>query len=246
MKVLLIGNSQMGCYNLPRMLRLMSASAPKDYPRLKIGTAVFGGASLKSHWEKGVAPGTPRFFIAKGGWDYVVIQEIFSVNKPDFKGNFEKYAALFNKAIRKVGAKTVIFATSNITRHYNPEKCADYRYPDSFKKLNDIQISFGRKHGITVAAAGYAWMKYLGKNPALNKLLDLYHIDKGHPGAKGTYIYACLLYAVLTGRNPAGLTRIFKGIRGGVEIPKKEARRMQQTAWEQYLESNKYQQTERG
>jgi len=238
MKVLLMGNSQMGAYNLPRMLRVMSASAPKDHPRLKIGEAIFGGATLKTHWEKGEGQGTPRAMISKGKWDYVVIQEIFCVNKPGFKAEFDKYATLLDRAIRKAGAKTILFATANITQLYKPGY-KDYRYPDSFKKLNDMQLRFGKKHGIPVAAAGYAWIKYLGNNPSKKKLLDLYHNDKGHPGGKGSYIYTCLLYAVLTGKNPAGLAREFKDIQGGFSIPKKEALKMQQVAWEQYLENTK-------
>ena len=236
MKILLVGNSQMGAYNLPRMLRIMSASAPKGYPRLKIGEAIFGGATLKTHWEKGKGEGAPRAMIAGGKWDCVVIQEIFCVHKPGFRPEFEKYATLLDGAIRKSGAKTILFATANITQFYKPSY-KEYRYPDSFKKLNDMQLRFGKKHGITVAAAGYAWMKYLGKNPSKKKLMDLYHSDKGHPGGKGTYLYACLLYAVLTGRSPVGLARSFKDIRGGFSVPKKEALRMQQDAWSQYLKN---------
>jgi hypothetical protein len=78
-------------------------------------------------------------------------------------------------------------------------------------------------------------MKYLGANPSEAQLLDLYDPDKGHPGPKGTYIYACLLYACITGLNPAGLTSEFKDIRDGIFITKDEAEKMQKAAWEQYL-----------
>jgi len=223
----------MGAYDLPRMVKIMSESAPADHPCLKIGAAVFGGATLKTHWEKGEEPGTPRTMISTGKWDYVIIQEIYCAGKREF----EKYAALMDKVIRKAGAKTILFATANITQHYHGR--LGYRYPDSFNKLNGMQVRFGRKRGIPVAAAGYAWMKYLGQKPSDKKLLDLYHKDKGHPGLKGSYIYACLLYTVLTGKNPAGLTGKFKDIRGGFSISKKEAAKMQKAAWDQYLENNK-------
>ena len=125
-----------------------------------------------------------------------------------------------------------MFATASVTEHYG----RSYHYPDSFKKLNDMQVSFGKKRGIAVAPAGYAWMRYLGPHPSEQQLLDLYHTDKGHPGEKGTYIYACLLYAVITGKTPEGLTSEFKNVRGGIAIPKEEAAKMQQAAWEQYRE----------
>lgn len=228
MKVLCIGNSQMSVYDLPGMLEMMSQSAPADHPRIETGRALVGGGTLKKHWDAGEGQGTPRGMIAGGAWDYVVIQEIYCAVADEFNA----YAARFDGLIRENGAKTILFATANITQHFNPA----FQYPDSFKKLNDIQIAFGRAKGIPVAAAGYAWMKYLGPNPSPAQLLDLYHHDKAHPGAKGTYIYACLLYAFLTALNPAGLTGEFKEIQGGILISKDEAAKMQKAAWEHYLE----------
>lgn len=225
-RVLFIGNSQLMVCELPQMIKVMAESAPADLPRIEVGQVLAGGASLKTHWETGAGA-----IIAAGKWDYVVIQEIFSANQPDF----EKYAALFDEAIRKAGAKTVLFATASITKHYS----AAYAYPDSFKALNDMQLAFGRRMNIPVAAAGYAWLRYLGPNASDQQLLDLYAKDKGHPGQKGSYIYACLLYAVITGRNPAGLTGEFKNIGEGITIAKDQAANMQKAAWEQYLESGR-------
>jgi len=168
--------------------------------------------------------------IAATKWDRVVIQEIWNANNSEF----EKYAEMFDELIGKYGSKTILFATASVTRYYN----ASCKYPDSFEKLNDMQIAFGTKKGIHVAAAGYAWMKYLGPNPSEAQILDLYHQDKGHPGPKGTYIYACLLYACITGLNPAGLTSEFKDIQGGICISKEEAAMMQKAAWEQYRGSS--------
>jgi hypothetical protein len=229
LNVLFIGNSQMQCYDLPQMVKIMSESAPAGSPRISVGRALLGGKGLKGYWEAGEGQGSPRAAIAAGKWDYVVIQEIYSAKEEAF----QDYATKFDDAIKKAGSKTILFATANVTEYYS----ASYRYPDAFTRLNGMQVSFGQKQRIPVAAAGYAWMKYLGPNPAQKQILDLYHKDKGHPGAKGTYIYACLLYAVITGRTPEGLTAEFKNIRGGIAIPSKEAASMQKAAWKQYEES---------
>ena len=229
MKVLFIGNSQMGVYDLPGMMEAMALSAPADHPRIEIGRGLIGGKGLAGFWEAGEGQGAPRAMIAAEKWDCVVIQEIYCANEVEV----EKYAAMFDELIRKSGSQTILFATANVTQFYS----AAFNYPASFKKLNDMQIAFGKKRGIPVAAAGYAWMKYLGPHPAEEQILDLYHKDKGHPGQKGTYIYACLLYACITGLNPAGLTSEFKDIQGGIFIAQDEAAKMQQAAWEQYLES---------
>ncbi len=231
MKVLLIGNSQMQSYDLPQMLELMSKSAPADHPRLEIGRGLVGGKGLKGYWDLGEVPGSPRALIVADQWDYVVIQEIFCAGKPEF----EEYAELFDDLIRKRHAKTILFATANVTQYYN----SSFNYPESFEKLNEMQIAFGKRRGIPVAAAGYAWMKYLGPNPSEAQVLDLYHPDKGHPGAKGTYLYACLLYACLTGKNPMGLAHEFPNIREGISIPNAEAISMQKAAWAEYQGSEK-------
>ena len=236
LKVLFIGNSQMQVYDVPRMVESLSQSAPADRPRIESGQALLGGKGLKGYWEAGEGIGTPRAMIAADKWDYVVIQEIYCAKEAEF----EEYAALFDAWIRKNGSKTILFATANASQYYS----ASLKYPDSLEKLNDMQIAFGKKRGIPVAAAGYAWMKYLGPNPAEAKILDLYHADKGHPGQKGTYIYACLLYACITGGSPAGLTSEFNDARfcrkappNGIVIAKGEAAQMQKAAWEQYRES---------
>lgn len=229
MKILLVGNSQMMVYDLPRMMEVMSESASTDHPRIEIGRAVASGATLKTHWA-----GAARAMIAKDQWDYVILQEIFNANEADF----EKYAELFDNLIRKNGAKPILFATANVSKHYGGGAAfKSFEYPAAFEKLNGMQIAFGKKKGIPVAAAGYAWMKYLGPNPTKEQLLDLYSKDKGHPGFKGTYIYACLLYAHITGLNPSGLASEFKDIKEGIVITTEEAAKMQQAAWDQYQES---------
>ncbi len=230
-KVLFVGNSQMFYFDLPGMIALMAESAPAANPRIEPGKALVGGASLKKHWDLDMGKGSARTMLAAEHWDYTVIQELFNGKEPEF----DEYAEKFDDEIKKAGSKTILFATANVTESYS----AGFKYPDSFKALNDMQIALGKKRGIPVAAAGYAWMKYLGPNPTEAERLDLYHTDKGHPGAKGSYIYACLLYAVITGKNPEGLISEFPKIRGGVAIPKEEAAKMQKAAWEQYQESLK-------
>lgn len=226
LKVLFIGNSQMMRCKLPTMISAMADSAPTDFPRLEIGQDLTGGALLKTRWVPAVCD-----LIATGKWTYVVIQELYSAKQE----NFEPYALLFDEAIRKAGAKTILFATASVTESYS----VSFSYPASTKALNDMQIAFGRKQNIPVAAAGYAWMRYLGDHPSDAQVLDLYDADKGHPGLKGSYIYACLLYAVITGKSPLGLTSMFtEDIQRETIISKDEATKMQQAAWEQYMEDS--------
>ena len=238
-KVLFIGNSQMAQYDLPSMIKFMAEAAPSDRPRIEIGRAIIGGKDLKGHWQAGTGDGTARGLIDSAKWDYVVIQDIYAhvANKVSPQV-FSDYANRFDYAIKRAGLKPLIFATASVTEY----TLKDYRYPDSFRELNEMQIEFGKKWGTPVAAGGYTWMKYLGKDPTEAQRLDLYDQDKGHPGLKGTYLYACLLYAFITGETPVGVPNDWvKLIRtraspGGIGIADEETGRMQQAAWAQYLE----------
>jgi len=231
LKVLFIGNSMTFFNDLPKMVHDMAESAPVGRPRIEVGRVLAGGKGLRYFWEGGTGEGTARAAIASGKWDYVVLQDI-ARPAPE---QIETDITLFHKAIRSAGSKMLIFAHAPVSEAHNPR----YTYPDYLKNCNDIQIEIAKKTKVAVAAGGYAWMKYLGPNPTVEQQLDLYNEDKQHPGPKGTYIYACVIYAILTGENPAGLRHDFEKLRGWrtAAIPEDEALRMQKAAWEQYLEN---------
>ncbi len=219
MRVLFIGNSQMYTCDLPLMITTLANSAPPDQPRIEVGRGILGGRGLQGYWEAGEGKGTPRAMVAAGPWDVVIIQEAYDIGG----SAFPEYAAKFDELIRSKGAKTLLFATASISS----------LYPDGFTTLNETQRTWGRERGIPCATAGYAWMTCLGRTPDNEALLDFYQPDAQHPGKKGSYIYACLLYAHLTGGNPQGLTYTFPHL-GGEIVTAGEATRIQQIAWQQY------------
>ena len=221
MRVLFVGNSQMYTCDLPRMVEEMSASAPADAPRIEVGRAILGGRGQHGYWEAGTGPGMPQTAISTGGWQVVILQEAYDIwDEP-----FDDYVARFHSLVKAGGARTLLFATASVSS----------LFPDGFHKLNDAQLAWGRAHGVTCAAAGYTWLEYLGPDPDRARLLDLYHQDMAHPGNKGSYLYACLLYAHLTGKSPEGLIRSFAHL-GGEIVTEQEAARMQTIAWKRYQE----------
>ena len=218
-RALFIGNSQMYTCDLPLMITTLAEAAPADRPRVEIGKGILGGRGLQGYWDAGEGKGLPRTMVASGPWDVVVLQEAYDIwDEP-----FDEYATKFDELIRSNGTKTLLFATASISS----------LYPDGFTKLNDAQIQWGQARGIPCAAAGYAWMTYLGPTPTKEALMDFYNVDTQHPGQKGSYLYACLLYAHLTGANPQGLPYAFAHL-GGEIMTAAEAARLQQIAWQQY------------
>jgi hypothetical protein len=223
LQVLFIGNSQIYYNDLPRTVEALSESAPAERPRIKADRFVSGGASLERLWNAGEGKGTARAKIAEKKWDFVIVQEIYNV-KPEA---INKYAPLFQEAIQKNGSRTVLLSTASVSQ----------MYPKGFEDLHDMHIALGKKLQVPVAAAGKAWLIYWGDKPTEEQRLALYDRDKAHPGQKGSYIYACTLYAVLTGQSPMGLShRIPKQAEDTVTAA--EAKHFQEAAWKVHQEVN--------
>lgn len=216
LRVLFIGNSQVYYNDLPKMLEALAESAPADRPRIRADRFVSGGASLERMWNLGTANGSARAKILEEKWDFVILQDIYNV-KPEA---FNQYAPLFHELIQKHGSQTVLFCTAGISQ----------QYPKGFQDLYDMQIAMGKKLHVPVVAAGKAWLVYWGDKPTPEQRLALYAPDKAHPGKKGSYIYACTLYAVLTGHSPVGLShRLPKQPED--TISEAEAKQYQEAAW---------------
>jgi len=123
------------------------------------------------------------------------------------------------------GAQTVLFCTASINS----------MYPKGFHDLHEMQMAMGKNLKTPVAAAGKAWLIYWGDNPTVDERLALYDPDKAHPGKKGSYIYACTLYAVLTGKSPVGLSHRIPN-QPAETITPAEAKKFQEAAWKAYRE----------
>lgn len=222
-RVLFVGNSQVFYNDLPAIVEALAESATPDKPRIKTERAVVGGASLESHWNRGTGKGTARAKIAEEKWDFVILQEIFNARP----ASFDKHARLFHELIGKDGAKTVLLSTASINT----------LYPKGFRELHDMNVALGKELKIPVVPAGDAWLDYWGKTPTEDARLALYAPDKAHPGKKGSYLYACTIYAVVTGKSPVGLThRIPKQPEDTVTA--EEAKRFQEAAWRVHQEIN--------
>ena len=219
-RVLFVGNSQIFYNDLPRTIEALSESAPAEWPRIQAVRALAGGASLAKHWNQ---IGTTRTKIAEEKWDFVVLQDIYNV-KPE---SFNEHARLFHELIREHGAQTILFSTANVSSNY----------PQGFHELHDMNVALGKELKVRVAAAGKAWLTYWGENPSPAQRLALYAPDKAHPGKKGSYIYACILYAVLTGHSPIGLTHHIPD-QPEDTVTAAEAKAFQEAAWHVHQEIN--------
>lgn len=241
LRVLFIGNSYTYFNNLPEILEQLS-QASKGRRRIKTAMVVAGGATLDRHWNTAAA----RQALTNGPWDYVVLQEQSSLGVPltingvpritDWS-RFHGSARLWAAEIKKAGAKTVFFLTWAAT--VAPEEQSNLTY---------AYMTIARELGAVVAPVGMAWQRMHRENPKVN----LYFRDGAHPGPPGSYLSACVLYATLIGRSPAGLPSRIIGTAidetgearpGGkvtlVDLPNNDGALLQRAAWATYRELRK-------
>ena len=186
LRVLFIGNSLTHLNDLPGITARLAASArpPRVLETQEVGE---GGATLKRHWEAGRALEAIR----KGKWDYVVLQEQGGLAIRDLK-MFRDYAQLFDAEIKKAGAKTLFF-----------QAWASQAAPQEMAHLANAYAGIAGELKAIVAPVGLAWQKALQQNPKI----ALYWSDGGHPIAAGSYLAACVFYAVLFSSSPEDLSQ---------------------------------------
>lgn len=216
LKVLLVGNSQCPTIVANQLLEKLAAS-DKGSPSIKVGGSIKGGASLKSHWEAGIAKGSAREMIGSGNWDFIVLQDIYNVQEPAF----QPYARLFNDLIKKTGKQTILFGTASILSDF----------PKGFERQHRLHFNMGKELGVPIVDSSEAYIKYFGASPSKEKMESLFAKDKAHPGLWGSYLYSCGIYSVLTGRTPIGLAF-------PESIPADIAKNIQETSWAQYQETS--------
>ncbi len=203
-RVLFIGNSYTYVNDLPQMIADL-AQAAKQRP-LVFDKETPGGYSLEQHWKDAKAVKK----IATGTWDFVVLQEqsLRPLNEPQLMFD---YAAKFAGEIKKTNAKTLLYQTW-------ARQDALERQPE----LSKAYLDLGTMLKADVVPVGMAWERARKDDPEL----VLHSADKSHPSKAGTYLAACVFYAVIYNKSPEGLP----GKPGGLSDA--EAMKLQTIAWE--------------
>jgi len=192
LKVLFIGNSYIFVNNLPGLLIELSAHEAK---RVDAEMVVAGGATLSMLWAEGNA----LTAIQRTKFDYVVLQEqstlgsgtvINGIAQLGNPGPFWHYVRLFDAAIRKAGAKTVLYMT-----------WARQNAPQTQSLLTNAYMTIATELHDIVAPVGLAWQDVLKRKPGF----PLFDTDGSHPDTAGSYLAACVFYATLYQKTPIGL-----------------------------------------
>lgn len=186
LSILFIGNSFSYYHALPKLIAYFARASGSGH--LVVDGVFRGGATLKVFWDHGRALKK----LKSRPWDYVVLQErgrlggivkggVVHVAKPR---SFFIYATKFDKEIKRIGAKTIL---------YCPPAFLGIGLPDDADKLQAAYSKLARKLHVDLIPAGLAFALALKKQPSLL----LYETDGHHPNPAGTYLIASMFYKKL-------------------------------------------------
>lgn len=202
--ILFLGNSLTQYNDLPKMISQLAAAGGQGTLRYERHTP--GGCTLEKHWNDGKA----LELIRSRKWDYVVLQEQSKRPLLDTDAMLE-YGEKFAAEIRKQGAKPLLYMT-----------WASRDRPDAEQeKIAAAYVELGKRIDAQVAPAGNAWKAALAADGAL----ALHTADGIHPTPAGSYLAACVFYATLYGKSPAGLPGEIGKLTG------EQAKALQAIAW---------------
>jgi hypothetical protein len=142
-----------------------------------------------------------RQAIVKGPWDVVVLQ----AQKYSSSGRHHypyDGAIELTRLARENGSRVVMF----------PE-WGRRGMPDEAARVQRIHEEIAARTGATVAPVGIAWDRALAERPRLR----LHAADGNHASRLGDCLTACVLYAVLTGKDPRPA-----GTADGAELDRRE------------------------
>jgi hypothetical protein len=203
-RVLFIGNSHTYVNNLPSLFANLSLSG--GHPVITDMSAP-GGYTLQQHTTNQITLDK----IALGTWDYVFLQEHSLYPVIDFYrfGSYYPSARILDSLIISLGQRTAIYMTWgrpnggqwSIGGHYSID------FEDFFQMQDSVSVACGmiaEELSAVLLPAGDAW----ATARTWDSTVELWDQDNIHATLKGSYLAACVFYAVIFNSSPVGLPYI--------------------------------------
>jgi hypothetical protein len=194
LRILFIGNSYTSVNDLPKTFFELARSG--NHP-VEVGMFAQGGWSLADHIK------SPELsdVMQSSKWDYVVVQEQSQIPSMEQSRNTAMYPAartLIGR-IKDTGARPIFFQT---WAHQNgwPENGMS-NFESMQYQIDRGYLLIAQELNVPVAPVGDAWFDATQLDPQL----ELWQEDGSHPSEQGTYLAACVFYAVIFRENPQGL-----------------------------------------
>lgn len=194
-RILFIGNSYIYANDLPGTLTALAAAGGDP---IESETAAQGGWRLADH----AASSRTLSQLTSSDWDYVILQEQSQIPSVEQARTSQMFPAVRDlvKKTEAVGAKPILFVTWG-HRNGSPQSGLN-TYARMQAEIDLGYMRIARELGSRVAPVGYVWAEVMKQYPDIN----LWQDDGSHPSGQGTYLAACVFYAVIFGRSPQGLS----------------------------------------
>lgn len=181
-RVLFIGNSYVYVNDIPGIVQALADSAGGD--KLAVETVAGPDLALIDHWNSGTA----RVEIAKGGWEWVVLQQGPSSVELN-RDTLRLATKLFAAAIANVNARTALFSAWP----------SEARRQDFNRAIESYTLAAADVNGILLPVAA-GWVAAWNREPNL-----ALYADGLHASIDGAYLSALVIYSRLLGKTPVGL-----------------------------------------
>ena len=194
-RVLFIGNSYTFVNDLPNTFAKLAKSGGH---KVEVGMAAQGGWILADHIK---SAGTLDK-LQSSKWNFVILQEQSQVPAIEQSRTQEMYPAareLVHK-IKDIGAIPIFFITWAHRAGWPEDGMNNYESMQI--QINNGYLGIAQELNASVAPVGSAWLAAVKQHPEL----ALWQEDGSHPSDQGTYLAACVFYAVIFQESPEGLT----------------------------------------
>lgn len=225
-KAFFIGNSYTYVNDLPAVVEglVNSRMGRNAQPSFSVDSYTRGAASLTEFLDS-PRDAQCREKLEKGGFRWVVLQD--QSQAPMLMPEMTMRGGRgWAEIAKNGGAKPILFITWEHAIIGTDGKFSST--PRMQDKLTATYCRLALEIGADVAPVGEAWRLWREQYPET----PLYSSDGSHPNALGTYMAACVFYAVITGQSPVGLpNRVMHNGRLVLEVPADKAKQCQKVAW---------------
>jgi len=193
-RILFIGNSYTSVNDLPATFASLARSGGHSVQTAMVAQ---GGAYLADE----VGSDAVATSLRATAWNVIVLQEQSQVPAvPAVRARqMDPAARTLTATVRGVGALPILFQTWAHRDGWPEQGLADYAAMQL--GLDDGYLATARELAVAVAPVGAAWSVVRRAGPGI----ELWQSDGSHPTVAGTYLAACVFYAVLFRSSPEGL-----------------------------------------
>jgi hypothetical protein len=190
-RVLFVGNSLTAAHGMPEMVEKLAAGSPRANAILTV-TYWRGGGTL----AEAADDDRLKELLRSEPWDHVVLQEQSQIPaRPELRQELMlPAAATLAGMAQDAGARTMLFMTWG-REHGDPDAVPGDTYAAMQARVDEGYGAAASLIDAEVAPVGHAWATVIRNWPELR----LWAPDGYHPSQAGTYLTACVFYALLAG-----------------------------------------------